>query len=175
MAVRSDEILENRQDRKLTMAERADRHELYEMSVQNVEEECNFITDTFKAIRGREPTSFREDFCGTASAACEWTRRGSTHTAVGVDIDPEVLAWGRNHRVSKLDADQQARIRLEQSDVMTVATDQFDIVGAFNFSYWIFQTRPLMAQYFRRVYESLKPDGIFFLDAVGGYEAFEEM
>jgi SAM-dependent methyltransferase len=175
MAVRSDEIVGKGQNRKLTMAEKADRHELYEMSVQNVEEECDFITETFKTIRGREPTSFREDFCGTASAACEWIRRGPTHTAAAVDIDAEVLAWGRQHRLGRLDAEQQARIRFVQSDVMTVDTEQFDIVGAFNFSYWIFQTRPLMVQYFRRVRESLKPDGIFFLDAFGGYEAFEEM
>ncbi len=175
MAVRSDQIVNEHKKIRLTMAEMADRHELYEMSVQNVEEECNFITDTFKTLRGRAPVSFREDFCGTASAACEWTTRGPTHTALGVDIDAEVLAWGRENRVSRLNPDQQARLRLLESDVMTVSTEKFDIVGAFNFSYWIFQTRPLMVQYFRRVYESLNPDGVFFLDAFGGYEAFEEM
>ena len=52
-----------------TMAERADRHELYEESVQNVEEECQFVTNRFREIRGRAALSFREDFCGTASAA----------------------------------------------------------------------------------------------------------
>src|SRR5690606_27634489 len=50
-----------------TMAERADIHDLYERSVQAVDVEVEFIRDTFKALRGREPTSFREDFCGTAS------------------------------------------------------------------------------------------------------------
>jgi len=175
MAVRSDQILDKGAKTSPTMAEMADRHELYEMSVQNVEEECTFISTTFQSIRGRQATSFREDFCGTASAACEWTTRGSNHTALGVDIDTEVLNWGRTHRVNKLTADQQARVRLLESDVLTADTDQFDIVGAFNFSYWIFQTRPQMIQYFRRVHDALKSDGVFFLDAFGGYEAYEEM
>jgi hypothetical protein len=58
---------------------------------------------------------------------------------------------------------------------MTVDTEKVDAVGAFNFSYWIFQTRPLMIQYFERIREALKDDGIFFLDAFGGYESMEEM
>ena len=178
MAARSDEILSDNKKADQTtakMADTADRHELYEKSVQNVEEECNFISKTFKTIRGRAAKSFREDFCGTASAACEWTTRGPEHTALGVDIDAEVLAWGRDNRVGRLTADQQARVRLIESDVLTVETEEFDIVGAFNFSYWIFQSRPQMIEYFRKVRDSLKADGVFFLDAFGGYEAFEEM
>ncbi|MEC9376170.1 MAG: class I SAM-dependent methyltransferase [Pseudomonadota bacterium] len=160
---------------KLTMAEQADRHELYEKSVQNVEEECDFMIATFNNIRGRKAISFREDFCGTASAACEWTKRDKSYTALGVDFDKEVLDWGRSNHLSQLSPDQQARIKLIQSDVLKVETEKQDIVGAFNFSYWVFQTRPLMVEYFRRVYDSLKDDGIFFLDAFGGYEAYEEM
>ncbi len=173
MAARSDEVVTNKE--KLTMAEQADRHELYEASVQNVGEECNFITSTFKKLRGREPQSWREDFCGTASAACEWVRGGADRTAVGVDIDPEVLDWGRNNRVSALDVEQQARLRLIEANVLDVDTGKVDAVGAFNFSYWIFQTRPLMLEYFAKIRETLVDDGVFFLDAFGGYEAYEEM
>jgi len=173
MAARSDEVAGT--EKKLTMAEQADRHELYEASVQNVGEECNFITQTFKTLKGRTPKSWREDFCGTASAACEWVRRGDDRTAIGVDLDPEVLEWGRNNRVSRLNAEQQARLKLIEANVLEVETEQVDCVGAFNFSYWIFQTRPLMIDYFTRVRESLVDDGVFFLDAFGGYEAYEEM
>jgi SAM-dependent methyltransferase len=157
------------------MAERADRHELYESAVQNVEEECKFVSHTFKKIRGRQALSFREDFCGTASAACQWTRLGPEHTALGIDIDAEVLQWGRENRLSRLNPDQLARIRLAEASVMDVQPEQVDVVGAFNFSYWIFQTRPLMLQYFGKIHDALKSDGVFFLDAFGGYEAFEEM
>lgn len=119
--------------------------------------------------------SWREDFCGTASAACEWVRAGEGRTAVGVDLDAEVLDWGRQNRVSRLNAEQTARLRLIEADVLDVETGLVDCVGAFNFSYWIFQTRPLMLEYFGKIRETLKDDGVFFLDAFGGYEAYEEM
>jgi SAM-dependent methyltransferase len=175
MAVRKEDMLRVASGSGLTMAEQADKHEIYESAVQNVVEECKFISKTFTKIRGRKPLSYREDFCGTASAACQWTRLGPKHTAVAVDIDPEVLAWGRRHRYSKLDADQQARVKLMNADVLQANTGLVDIVGAFNFSYWIFQTRPAMLEYFRKIRATLKDDGVFFLDAFGGSEAFEEM
>ena len=53
-----------------TMADKADIHELYEQSVQNVENEVEFMQATFEALSGRKAYLFREDFCGTASAAC---------------------------------------------------------------------------------------------------------
>ena len=175
MAVREQDIPNTLGQKPAKMAELADRHELYEESVQCVEEECDFITRTFKSIRGRAPLSFREDFCGTASAACQWVRQSPEHTSVGIDLDPEVLAWGRDNRLSRLDDEQRQRVTLIESNVLEVQVDPVDAVGAFNFSYFIFQKREVMKQYFRTIYDSLKPDGVFFLDAFGGYEAFEEM
>lgn len=156
------------------MAEQADIHELYELSVQNVEHEIEFLQETFKAIRGREAHLLREDFCGTASAACEWVRQGEEHQAIGVDIDPAVLEWGRANRVGKLPAADQARVRLVESDVLTADTPPVDILIAFNFSYWIFNTRAQLRTYFEKVHASLKDDGVFFLDLFGGSEAHEE-
>jgi SAM-dependent methyltransferase len=173
MVVRKQEISGNQA--VTTMAERADRHELYEASVQNVEEECEFVRDRFREIRGRTALSFREDFCGTASAACQWVRQGSGHTAIGVDIDPAVLAWGRKNRLSGLTDEQRDRLTLIESDVLSVKAERVDVVGAFNFSYFLFKKRTVMLNYFRSVYDALNEDGIFFLDAFGGYEAFEEM
>jgi len=175
MAVRKQDIPSVSGQQAPTMAELADRHELYEESVQCVEEECEFVSKTFKSIRGRAAQSFREDFCGTASAACHWVRQSPEHTSIGVDFDPEVLAWGLANRVGRLDDEQKQRVTLIESNVLEVKTDPVDVIGAFNFSYFIFQQRELMKQYFRSIYDSLKPDGIFFLDAFGGYEAFEEM
>jgi SAM-dependent methyltransferase len=155
------------------MAERADIHELYEEAVQSVEPEIEFLQQTFRSIRGRDAIGFREDFCGTASASCEWVRTGSKRHAVGVDIDGEVLDWGRRNRVGRLPEATRARVKLLKDDVMNVVTDPVDIVGAFNFSYWIFKTRDEMRAYFTRVRDGLNPDGIFFLDAFGGSEAYE--
>ena len=104
--------------RRQTMADKADIHELYEESVQNVENEVEFIQTTFKQLSGRTAYLFREDFCGTASSACEWVRQGTEYQAFGVDIDPDVLDWGRKNRVTRLDTEDQARVRLIESDVL---------------------------------------------------------
>ncbi len=175
MAVSKDELRLVAAKTAPTMAELADRHELYEESVQNVEEECEFITNTFNQLRGFSPLSFREDFCGTASAACQWVGQSPAHTAIGVDIDPDVLAWGRTHRLGRLADEQRSRIQLVESNVLAAKTEPVDVVGAFNFSYYLFKSRDELREYFRQARAALKPNGIFFLDAFGGYEAFEEM
>ena len=152
------------------MAELADRHDLYERSVQAVDAEVEFLDETFRALRGRDAISFREDFCGTASAACEWVRSKDDRYAIGIDNDAEVLDWGRRHRVGQLPERDRPRVRLMESDVRTVETEPVDIVGAFNFSYFMFETRPELREYFARCREALNPDGIMFLDAFGGPE-----
>ena len=159
---------------RATMAEQADIHDLYEKSVQNVEHEFEFLQDTFKSIRGRTARVFREDFCGTASASCQWVRQGEEFTAIGVDIDPSVLEWGRKNRLSRLPAADQARVSLLESDVMTAETPPVDLLAAFNFSYFIFNTRDLLREYFQKSYDALKDDGLFFVDLFGGPEAQEE-
>jgi len=164
----------SKKGKKPTMAERADIHELYEESVQNVENEVQFLQNTFRDLSGREAYLLREDFCGTASLACEWVKQGAEYSAIGVDIDSSVLEWGRNNRVSRLDSEDQARVRLIESDVQTVETPKADILAAFNFSYWIFEERAQMIAYMRRCFEALKEDGILFMDMFGGPESFEE-
>lgn len=155
------------------MAEQWELHDLYEESVQAVDAEVEFLEETFLALRGRQAVSFREDFCGTASAACEWVRSSSERFAIGVDNEPSVLDWGRKHRVSKLPEVDRARVRLLEDDVFTVETEKVDIVGAFNFSYFIFETRDTLRTYFERCRDALVDDGILFLDAFGGPEGIE--
>jgi len=158
-----------------SMAELADPHQLYQDTVQCVESEIDFVDATFKQLKGREALLIREDFCGTANASCEWVRRGAAKTAIGVDIDPEVQAWGRIHNLSTLSSDEQARISLVTDDVRTARAPPVDAVLAMNFSYWYFKTREEMRNYFRCVRDALKDDGVLFMDAYGGYEAYEEM
>lgn len=155
------------------MAERAELHELYEAAVQSVDTEVEFLEDTFKALRGREATSFREDFCGTASAACEWVRKDAARFAIGVDNDAQVLEWGRQNRLSRLPEADRARVKLLEADVRTVETEPVDLIGAFNFSYFFFKTRDELRAYFASCREGLHDDGILFLDAFGGSEAID--
>jgi cyclopropane fatty-acyl-phospholipid synthase-like methyltransferase len=162
--------------KKKTLAEKADRHVLYEKSVQNVAEEYKFVSKTFRKLRGRRPKSVREDFCGTASMCCEWVRRSKENTAIGVDVDPDVLSWGRQHNLSRLKPEARLRVSLLQEDVYKVKTEKpVDVVLAMNFSYQLFMTRKKLGGYFRKVRKALAKDGILFMDAFGGYEAYREI
>jgi len=158
-----------------TMAQQADRHELYEQSVQDVAGEYRLINRIFRKLRGRRATHLREDFCGTANMSCEWVRRRSDNTAIGVDIDPEVLAWGRKHNLGRLKPATRVRLTLLQEDVRRVCTAPVDVVLAMNFSFQLFKERATLREYFRSVREGLVDDGVFFLDMFGGYEAFQEL
>lgn len=157
-----------------TLAQQADRHALYELSVQNVEQEAEFLDETYHAIRGHRPVLLREDFCGTAGAACHWVATNRRHRAIGVDIDPDVLKWSRQHHVRALKSGARARLELREADVRTAKTPPADIVCAFNFSYWYFKDRPVLLDYFKSVRRSLADDGLFFLDVFGGADAFTE-
>ena len=156
------------------LANKADRHVLYEDSVQCVEAEIDFIDETFKTLRGRKAQLLREDFCGTANTSCEWVRRRKRNRAFGVDLDSEVQQWGKKHHLSKL-GQAQERVTLLNENVLDVKTETVDIVLAMNFSYWIFKDRALLGRYFRHVHEGLAEDGVFFLDAYGGSDAYKEM
>ncbi len=158
-----------------TQAERSDRHLLYEAAVQNVEAEIDFIDETFTTLRARKAALLREDFCGTANTSCAWVRRRRGNRAWGVDLDPVVLEWARCHKLPELPPARRERVRLMNVNVLGVRTEPMDIVLAMNFSYWVFKDRDTMKRYFRRVRDGLAPDGVFFLDAFGGYEAFREM
>jgi len=158
-----------------TMASKADRHQLYELSVQCAEGEIDFVDDTFKRLRGRRARVLREDFCGTANVCCEWVKRGNKRRAIGVDLDAEVLKWGRKHNIGRLKQSQRERITLLRKNVLNADTEAPDIISAMNFSYWLLQDRASLKNYFQRVRSALKDDGIFFLDAYGGYDSHKEI
>ena len=161
--------------KKGTIAEHADRHKLYEFSVQNAESEIDFVDATFKSIRGRKARLLREDFCGTANVCGEWVRRRKSNHAIGVDLDSEVLTWSRQHQIGQLPKNQRERITLLEDNVLEVATEAVDIVSAMNFSYWLLKHPESLQAYFEKVHHALNDDGIFFLDAYGGYDAFREI
>lgn len=160
---------------KASKAETADRHVLYENSVQNTETEYEFIDGVFRKLRKRKAFTLREDFCGTASMCCEWVQQRRKNKAFGVDLDEDVLAWGKFNNVNKLKPAQQQRVELIQGDVMRVKMDPVDVTIAMNFSYQIFKTRALLRKYFKRGHASLVDDGLFILDVFGGYEAYQEL
>ena len=65
-------------------ASRADRHELYQLSVQDPATEVDFVEQTWNALRGRPAEMLREDFCGTAITSREWVSRDHHHYATAI-------------------------------------------------------------------------------------------
>lgn len=164
-----------RTKKKPSMAERADRHRLYEESVQCVEAEIDFVDETFRSRRRRKPRSLREDFGGTANTSSEFVRRRPANTAIAVDLDPAVQEWGREHNVARLKPSARERVTLLNANVLEVAGPPVDVILAMNFSYWVFHTRDRLRSYFQRVREGLVDDGLFMLDAYGGPDSMREM
>jgi hypothetical protein len=157
-----------RSKKRLT-AKTADRHVLYQLSVQAPENEVAFLDRVFKKISGRRPLSLREDFCGTALLCKTWAESSPERTATGVDIDPKVLAWAKRHNLAP-DDEASARVRLLRQNVLKPVLRRYDIVCGFNFSYWVFKSRELMRAYFQRARGALARDGLFFLDLYGGWD-----
>ena len=86
----------------------------------------------------------------------------------------EAHAPGRTNNVDPLGAAAE-RVELLQQDVRAATPHRFDVVNALNFSYWIFRTREDLRHYFFCVHEALEREGMFFLDAYGGWESQEPM
>lgn len=155
-----------------SLAEGADPYRLYERAVQSPEAEVDFVLEHFHRLTGRPARLLREDFCGTAAVSCAWVRRHSDHRALGLDLDPRVLAWARRHNLARLPASDRGRCTLRRADVLKARPGPVDTVVALNFSYWVLKDRPSLLRYFRLVRAGLATDGVFFLDAFGGSDAF---
>ncbi|MES9971860.1 MAG: class I SAM-dependent methyltransferase [Candidatus Thiodiazotropha sp.] len=164
-----------RKNKSPSIAKQADRHHLYELSVQCAEAEIDFVDEMYKKIHGKRAKRLREDFCGTANVCCEWVRRRKSNRAIGVDLDKEVLDWGRDNQLRKLKPSQRNRISLIEENVLSVDTEPMQIISAMNFSYWLFKERSELKNYFQRVHQQLADDGILFMDAYGGYDSYKEM
>lgn len=148
-----------------------DKYFLYQNAVQCVEAEIDFVSATYRQLKGKSAIKLREDFCGTALTACEWVKREPNHLAWGVDLDPLVLQWASDNNLKTLSPQQQQRIKLLEADVVNGVVSDVDVVLAMNFSYFLFMERAAMLRYFGSILRSLKTDGMLFLDAFGGYEA----
>ncbi len=158
---------------KLT-ARTADRHDLYEQSVQDTEGDLEIIDRAYRREHGKLPQSLREDFCGTALLCAEWVKSRPTRTAVGIDLDRKTLDYAAKHRIEPL-GDAAARVQLVRANVLEVGGAQVDVIAAFNFSYCVFFERRDLLRYFEAAHKSLSPGGALFLDNHSGPEAFEDL
>jgi SAM-dependent methyltransferase len=148
-----------------------DKYALYQESVQAADYEIEFLEHAYRRHNRRLPLRLREDFCGTALLCAEWVKSRADRTATGIDLDPVPLAWGRAHNVAPLGPERASRVELLRQDVKVPARERFDVVCAYNYSYSVFHSRRELVEYFAAVHASLHPDGLFSIDAVGGWES----
>lgn len=153
------------------MAEKADKFDCYQKSVQSPEHEIEFFEQAFKDAYRRKPYSLREDFCGTFAVCCEWAKSNRKRTALGVDLCPETLQWGRDNNLAKLTTTQQSRVQLLEQDVRKKG-EPVDVLAAQNFSFWIFKTRQEVVKYFRIARANLHEQGVMIMDMMGGGDCY---
>lgn len=154
----------------------ADKYELYGLSVQEPSHEAEFFETLYEHALGKskKPTILREDFCGTFAVCREWVKRGEEHVAIGVDLDPEPLAWGRKTHYPQLTEEQVSRITLFEEDVRSDGEVKADILAAQNFSFFIFKERAQLLEYYKAAHANIAKQGIMVLDMFGGPECHEE-
>lgn len=152
-----------------------DKYHYYMLSVQSPDVDVKFYQQTYRDFYGTEPVALREDFCGTFKICCEWTKLGQDKKAIGVDLDPEPIAYGKAKHFSELTEEQQSRVEVFNQDVMELKNPKADIVAAVNFSYFIFKERHKMVEYYKNIYESLHDKGLFILDIFGGSDIHENL
>ncbi len=150
------------------MAGPIDKYALYEQAVQSPKFHIDWIASVYKELRGKYARSLREDFCGTFQLSCEWIKRNRRNRALGVDLDPKPLAYGKKRHAAKLTSEQQKRLSILNENVLSLPDRKADIVIAFNFSYCVFKDRTTLVRYFRSCLRSLSDDGIFIVDLAGG-------
>lgn len=153
-------------------AKGSDRHELYELSVQEPRAEIAFIDRCFRERRGCLPSVLREDFCGTGYASCEWVKHRKSNVSWGIDLCTKTMAWGKARHGAKLNAEQRSRMHWVKGDVRDRGAEPADVIAALNFSYFIFKTRAGLLEYFKAAFANLKPGGVYFLDSYGGSDSF---
>jgi hypothetical protein len=146
------------------------KYELYEASVMDAPEDVKFFRKLYREIFTKEPFLYREDFCGTFCHSSEWVKLDKNKKAWALDRSRHPLAYGMKAHFSKLATDQKKRLQILKRDVFRGINHKVDLITVMNFSYCFLKQRELLKKYFKGVYQSLKPKGLFLMDACGGTE-----
>jgi SAM-dependent methyltransferase len=145
-----------------------DKYAAYAQAVQSPDNDARFLRLLYRNLNKAEPTTLREDFCGTFALCCEWLKLDGEKRAIGLDLDPEPLAYGAQTYLTELKEEQQRRVTTIQANVLKRGNAKADIVCAFNFSYFAFHERKTLVDYFTQCRASLRKNGIFVVDTFGG-------
>lgn len=151
------------------------KYAFYEKSVQTPEQHVEQFQGIYREINFKDAQVLREDFCGTFRISCEWVLQHEKAEAIGLDLDPEPLAYGKKTHQSRLSASQKRRLKILRQNVLSVTSPKADLIAACNFSFFIFKERKELQNYFRFCRNSLKNDGIVILEMAGGPGMIEQI
>ena len=158
---------------KQTLADKADKYDCYQQSVQEPEHEIDIFDQAFREAYNRKALKLREDFCGTFAVCCYWVESDSKRSAWGIDLCEETLQWGKNNNLNKLKGKDSRRVTVMEQDVRECSTPQVDVLAAQNFSFWIFKTREEVLEYFKIAYANLASEGVIVMDMMGGRDCYD--
>jgi len=158
---------------KQTLADKADKYDCYQQSVQEPEHEIDIFDQAFREAYNRKALKLREDFCGTFAVCCYWVESDSKRSAWGIDLCKETLQWGKNNNLNKLKEKDSRRVTVMEQDVRERSTPQVDVLAAQNFSFWIFKTREEVLEYFKVAYANLASEGVIVMDMMGGRDCYD--
>lgn len=155
-------------------ARTADKHELYQESVQAPEVDAAFLARFYQRATGKPLRVLREDFCGTALLSCAFVKQHRENRAIGVDLHAPTLRWARQHNVADLSESQRQRLQLVRGNVLDVRRPLAELILAMNFSWFVFKTRDLVKAYVANAKASLTKGGLLVMDLFGGSSAVAE-
>lgn len=148
--------------------QKVSKYKLYEHTVQNPNWQVDYLPQFHTWLTGKTPRRFREDFCGSGKISCEWIKRSPKNSACGLDIDDETLDYAETVNRAPLTPSQKKRVQFVKQNVLKPTQQKFDMIGAFNFSFFIFHERKEILKYFRAAHRSLVSKGTLFLELAGG-------
>lgn len=143
---------------------------LYLASVQDPISDVERISKIYEENIKRKALSLREDFCGTFALSCSWVQSDENRIALGIDLDPEPLEYGRTRYLPNLSESEQSRVKTQFGNSIT-STKAVDIIAAFNFSYCLINERAELLKYFKHCLESLNQSGMVIIDTFGGSDS----
>jgi hypothetical protein len=106
---------------------------------------------------------------------CAWVKRNRANRAIGLDLDPEPIAYGKKVHLAKLNSEQKRRIQIFRQNAISVTDPKSDVIMAGNFSFFIFKQRKTLVEYAKKCRASLDKDGVLFLEMAGGPGMIAEM
>jgi SAM-dependent methyltransferase len=144
------------------------KYYLYEQSVQSPHWQVEYLPQFHRELTKKNAYTFREDFCGSGRISCEWVKQGKRFQASGLDLDAGVLAYANSVNRAELSSAEQKRVQFLKQNVLEPTRQKFDLIGAFNFSFFDFHERTVLLQYAKACLKSLNLKGTLFLELAGG-------